>query len=635
APGVAAVEEPYEPLAPEVAAVEEPYEPLAPEVTAVVEPYEPLAPEVAAVEEPDEPPAPEVAAVVEPYGPLAPEVAAVEEPYEPLAPEVAAVEEPYEPLAAEAEAPEELDEPLAAEVPAVEEPAEVAAEDVAAVEEIAELAIGAQAAAAAEEPDWVIDRALDEDPAGEGAAAGEPASGQPLAAETSAEPSTDIEAVLADILEAEDAWDGPAEGADGAELGRLEELLAAPAAPAQESGAAEDEAVPAGLDEETALEVLGPYELLEMLEFGDLTERWRAVRSGDDGTEVVVERIRHELRSRADVRQAFVDGCSEAAGWAQENILPVVDLGRDGDVDYVATEYHRGHSLREVLERVRRMEARMPLGIGLLIAERVGAGLQTIAAGPAASRHGWLVPGSIWLTLDGEVLLREFGFGRLAAVADVAPLDWTEYRFLGPEVWSRQADSRSDLYSLGALLYEMIGGRKTHAADDLESLVATIRSTDIARAQTVDPTIPSEVDGWIMRLLRRSPSERPQAVAEIASKVDLALQSLPARPSNAELAAYLRQLFAARVPEQPAEAARPPAAVAAPVADADEVRPPAWRLGARRWRWWLAAALLALLVALLVWRWAAGRESSDTASRSADSAARLEGQPDAASRAQG
>ncbi len=402
--------------------------------------------------------------------------------------------------------------------------------------------------------------------------------------------------------------------AETGELDRrlIDEILAGDRPDADESAAA-SAAEEEGEDDD--LERLGPYKLLEILEYGDLTERWLAARTDGGEGKLVVERVRPELRSRADVRQAFVDGYSEAAGWDQENLLKVVDLGRDGDVDFVATSYHAGHSLREVLGRVRRMEARMPLGIGLLLAERIVAGLQELGAGPLSGRHGWLVPSSIWLTDDGEVLLREFGFGRLEPVEEVPPRDWTEYRFVAPEFWSARADLRADLYSLGALLYETIGGKPIHDADDVQTLIEKIREDVIAPAQVIDPTIPSEVDGWIMRLLRRNPGERPQAVEEIAAKVDLALQSLPARPSSAELEAYLRQLFAARVPEATIEPPAKQAPTVPAIGGADEAEARSWRsLAERPWTWWLVVAVLAVLLALVAWRLAAADGASGAGS---------------------
>lgn len=425
------------------------------------------------------------------------------------------------------------------------------------------------------------------------------------------EPTTDIEAEVAHLLEAADL---NLEATGEIERQSIEAVLAIdsenqPPAPEVvgevERRQAEEPA--RGVDEHEGLELVGRYRLLELLEFGDLTERWLAVRADGDARRVVLERTRPELRNQADVRQAFVDGYSEAAGWEHPNVLKVVDLGRDGDVDFVVTDYSPGHSLHEVLGRIHRMEARMPLGIGLLVAERLAAALEAVGASETSRGHRWLVPSSVWLSSDGRVLLREFSYGRLRVAKDPLARDWKEHRFIAPEIWSGAGDERSDLYSLGALLYEMVSGRPVHEGDDLEALVAAIKNHDAASAQVVDPTIPSEVDAWIMRLIRRSPEERPQAVSEISSKIDLALQSLPARPANAELDAYLRQLFAATVPEQQPADSLPvelPNDEQTLDLEAEGVDPSDLKPGKKLWRaWrWLLVVVIALVVALLAWR---------------------------------
>jgi len=435
------------------------------------------------------------------------------------------------------------------------------------------------------------------------------------------EPTTDLVEEVADLLESgPEGWPGTDEPESGEGLS-IEEALAVeePVPGAEEEpekgGEAERKAddEPESAAERQELERLGPYELIELAEFGDLTERWLARSTGENATTVILERVRPELQFRADVRDAFVEGNSDAAGWEHENVTAVVDLGRQDDTDYVATEYRPGHSLAEVLDRVARMEARMPLGVSLLLIERIAAALEVLAESPAISRHGWLVPGSIWLGENGEVLLREFGVGRLAAPDPSVVRDWTEHRFIAPEKWSDRGDIRSDLYSLGAVLYEMVSGQGVHRAADYEALVQAIQSANITPAQEVDPTIPSEVDAWMMRLLRRDPQERPQSVPEIVAKIDLALQALPARPASAELNAYVRQLFAARVPDLPAQTVQSPQSLV-PSLEAEsgaqaeaEIEAETDATPARRWEWWwLLIPLLALLSTFVGWKFMSG-----------------------------
>jgi hypothetical protein len=146
----------------------------------------------------------------------------------------------------------------------------------------------------------------------------------------------------------------------------------------------------------------------------------------------------------------------------------------------------------------------------------------------------------------------------------------------------------------------MVSTHPVHDGEDLESLRLAVTTEDVESVQRVDPTVPSEVDAWIMRLLRRQVEERTPAVMEIQSKVDLALQALPTRPSEAEVAAYLRQLFTARMPELPEEQAEDPDRREVEVAESP-VEETTSEAPSRHW-WWIAAALVTLaLVVYLLW----------------------------------
>ncbi len=339
-------------------------------------------------------------------------------------------------------------------------------------------------------------------------------------------------------------------------------------------------------------ERVGEFELLELLEFSEYVERWRARRTGEgkDGS-VLIERLRPEYRGRSGTVETFVQGNSLAASIGDPRFLEVVDLGRAGDVDYVAVEEVPGQSLQEVIHRVRRMEGRVPLGIAMRVAEQVGRALQAIGERSGSSRHGRLVATSVWLAEDGRVLLRDFGAERSITDHEPAASDWAAWRFIAPEAWQGQSDLRSDLFSLGALVYEMVTGRPIREADTLKELEARMKTGSIAPAQEVDPTLPTGLHEWVMELLAPNPADRPEAMSKVLRRLERLLEELPARPGDREVAAYLRQLSAARVPA--AQRERLPLREELP-----PVSQPAGTAAARsgggfdaRWWWWIAALL--------------------------------------------
>ncbi len=553
-------------------------------------------------------------------------VEAEEEVAESEAEPVEAEEEAAEPEAEAAEPEEETEE---AEEEAVEPEAE-AAEPEEETEEAEEEATEPEAEAAApeEETEEAEEEAAEpEEPAAEGevAAAAKPATVEEEVSElvestdedlekkeesTGEESELEIEQQVEDLLAEEDeTWHDEreedtdslsihdvlaVEAAEGEEEGELVELAAA--TDGDEDGAeAEDKS-------EDRRDQVGGYELLQLVEVTDYAERWKARKAGGEGTEGLLVRLRPEVRGKTGVLDNFVNGYSRAVAWDDDTLVRVLDLGRDKDIDFVVTEELEGHSLQELVHRVRRMEGRTPLGISLLIAERIARGLSVIEAQSSSSRHGRLVLSSVWVGKGGRIVLRDFGAER--SIDDEVPAisDWSAWRFIAPEAWGGGGDIRSDFYSLGAIVYEMVTGQPIHGADDHETLDREVHGNKIAAAQKVDPTIPSEINDWIMTLLDPNPKQRPQSAARVAKKIERSLKALPTRPGDAELTAYLRQLFAARVPAAnrdrlPLPEDLPLVAVVAPEPARSEKSSgidPRW--------WWVIAIVLGFIAGYLLLR---------------------------------
>ncbi len=429
-------------------------------------------------------------------------------------------------------------------------------------------------------------------------------------AEEEAQPSDpgeiEIERQVESLLtgEPDGEWEGEAD--DHPDRITIHEVLAGEAAAPGEveaSAAVEEEPIEEASEEaepEEERERFGGYELLELLEYTDATERWRA-RPVDGDEEAVLERPRVEVRGRANAVESFVEGFSAAAGWDDASLIKVLDLGREEGVDYVVTGPFEGRSLQEIVDRVHQVEARVPLGIGVLIAERIASGLRAIEAQGKKARHGRLVPSSVLIGDDGRVTLRDFGSRRTADELAAVELDWTQWRFIAPEDWDGDGGLKADLYALGSLIYEMLSGVPVHRADDLEALGVAVREKRIPQAEDVDPTIPSDINEWVMALLDVDPERRPSSAGKVVKAIGKSLDSLHTRPGAADIAAYLRQLFAVRVPRaattvpESLQPDRPAAASGEGASLLEALR-----------RWWWVVVPIAVLVGYLLFRAMAG-----------------------------
>jgi serine/threonine-protein kinase len=369
---------------------------------------------------------------------------------------------------------------------------------------------------------------------------------------------------------------------------------------------------------------VGAYRLVERIGEGAAHELWRAAREDAEGA--VVVRIVHEsVAADERIAERFLAAGLAAGGLEHPNVVPLLEAGWvDGQLIGVR-ELVEGLALDDVLAGMRELGVRMPLGLALAVGERVAAALaKAHAPEPSMGRaagtvHGGLHPGNVLLSFEGEVRVTDFGVSH-ALGEDAGDEDAGLLRYRAPEqIAGDEPDQRSDLFSFGTLLYELVTGRQAFPGRDAGAVASAILNEAAEEPEKVDPTVPAEVGGLVSRLLKRRRDERLQGAGEAQRKLDLALQGLPSPPGTRELAAYLRQLRDAVALVRSVGEDRTPfdedvqADEDAPPAAGEKLVPVPAERGWRSRRYWLAAAVLLLLaigVALAYW-W--GRRGEDPA----------------------
>jgi class 3 adenylate cyclase len=196
------------------------------------------------------------------------------------------------------------------------------------------------------------------------------------------------------------------------------------------------------------------------------------------------------------------------------NIVPVFDIGQDGSRPYIVSQLLEGGS---VDDRLRELEAHK-----LPIAEALRIGLQVAEALEHAHSlgivHRDLKPGNVWLARDGTAKLGDFG---LAVTLDQSRLTQEgmlvgTVAYMAPEqAMGRTPDSRSDLYALGAMLYEMVAGRPPFLGDDAVTVISQHVSTPPVAPSWHNPEVPPALEGLIQQLLAKDPAARPQRAREV------------------------------------------------------------------------------------------------------------------------
>src|SRR5450755_594724 len=332
------------------------------------------------------------------------------------------------------------------------------------------------------------------------------------------------------------------------------------------------------------------YELGEVLGYGGMAEvlRGRDIRLGRD---VAVKTLRVDLARETSFQARFRREAQSAASLNHPAIVAVYDTGEsvlDGvPVPYIVMEYVDGRTLRDLLKAEHRVMPTRALEITA----------QILSALDYSHRNGIvhrdIKPANIMLTRAGEVKVMDFGIARSLTGSQVTITQTSQVigtaQYLSPEqARGERVDARSDLYSAGCLLYELLTGRPPFTGDSPVAIAYQhVRENPIPPSQ-VDPEIPGWADAIVLKAMAKDPADRYQSAEEMRTDVQRALSGMPvAAPTRTEMYQGTRRMG------QGTMAAGPTSAIPA-YRYGPEDQPP--DSGRRRIWLWVVIGLVALLL---------------------------------------
>jgi hypothetical protein len=295
---------------------------------------------------------------------------------------------------------------------------------------------------------------------------------------------------------------------------------------------------------------LGPYEILSAIGAGGMGEVYKARDTRLDRT-VAIKILPPVLAADPQFRERFDREARAVSHLNHPNICTLFDVGQQDDHHLIVMEFLDGESLADRLAREK--DHGLPLHDALRIAVEIGSALD--AAHRAGIIHRDLKPGNIVLTKgggprqgSGQAKLLDFGLAKTAVAAVSAsggtmmpttPANITAqgtilgtFQYMAPEqLEGSEADARTDIFAFGAVLYEMLTGRKAFDGQTQVSLIGSILKDEPPPIAIVTPLTPPALDWVVRKCLAKAPEKRWQSASDLVSQLEWLTQSRSAGPS--------------------------------------------------------------------------------------------------------
>ena len=284
------------------------------------------------------------------------------------------------------------------------------------------------------------------------------------------------------------------------------------------------------MSEENELKQLGRYRIVGELGSGAMGMVYKAEDPMLNRTVAVKTIIMSDdATERAEYEARFYQEAKATGGLNHPNLIMVHDIGREGDLVYMAMELLDGVELREVMAR-----GRIPLSQALDIVAQVADGLHY--AHDKGIVHRDIKPGNIMIGRNQRAKIMDFGIARMR-VSDIKTQTGVMLgspKYMSPEqVAALPADHRSDIFSLGVVLYELATGQPPFSAPDISQYMYQVAIAQAKPPSQIDPALPHMLDLIVAKAMAKEPGQRYQDAAEFAADLRACREPLGEPPAPA------------------------------------------------------------------------------------------------------
>jgi len=308
----------------------------------------------------------------------------------------------------------------------------------------------------------------------------------------------------------------------------------------------------------------GKYYLLERINVGGMAEVFRAKAFGVEGFErlVAVKRILPNIAEDKEFIRMFIEEAKLAVQLNHANIAQIFDLGVVDGAYYIALEHVHGRDLRGMFDRCRQLGEPMPVSQACFVVMKVCEGLDYAhnkrdqAGRELHLVHRDVSPQNVLVSFEGEVKLIDFGIAKAAGKGSKtqAGILKGKFGYMSPEqVRGIPIDRRSDVFSCGIVLYELLTGERLFVGESDFSTLEKVRNVEILPPSTYNRRIPDELERIVLKALAKDPDERYANAIDLHDELQAFVYTAGEFYSRKDLAAWMKKIFGREIEEETAK----------------------------------------------------------------------------------
>ena len=261
----------------------------------------------------------------------------------------------------------------------------------------------------------------------------------------------------------------------------------------------------------------------------------------------------------------FIDEAKLAAQLTHNNIIHIYDLGKVDAYHYIAMEYVEGKDLRSILKTATEKGYPLPAELALFIASKVANALDYahrrlgLDGKELNLVHRDVSPQNVLISFEGDIKLCDFGIAKAATKVQQTQAGALKgkLQYMSPEqAWGKKIDRRTDIFSLGIVLFEMLTGERLFSGDTDLTILEQVRDARSEAPSVKNPDVPKKVDQIVLKALAKNPQDRYQNASEMEKDINSVLYSFQPAPGPADLAIYMHRLLEAS-PRRPTSRSTP------------------------------------------------------------------------------